>query len=121
MRGPSSGISSGLLVALLCAAAPARLFAQEEPPPAVPGQSADEQAQRLADDAVEAYRTGAYDGAVKLFKQAYALRADPAILYNLAKCFDKLGKPDGALEYYRRYLVADVLNIGFYANFRLMF
>jgi Flp pilus assembly protein TadD len=107
MRGPSSGFSSGLLAVLLCTAVPATLRAQEEPPPAVPGQSVDEQAQRLADEAVEAYRTGTYDKAVKLFKQAYALRADPAILYNLAKCFDKMGRPEGALEYYRRYLVAE--------------
>src|SRR5207253_9839208 len=96
---------AGLLVASV--AASSRALAQEEPPPAVPGQSPDEQAQRLADEAVEAYRASSYDQAVKLFKQAYGLRADPAILYNLAKCFDKMGQPADALEYYRRYLVAE--------------
>lgn len=112
-----------LLAATLCAALSVPCLAQaqapapapaptggpapEEPPPAVPGQTPDEQAQRLADEAVEAYRTAKYDDAVRLFKQAYGLRADPAILYNLAKCFDKTGRREEALEYYRRYLVAE--------------
>ncbi|MCS6912565.1 MAG: tetratricopeptide repeat protein [Myxococcales bacterium] len=69
--------------------------------------SADEQAQRMVDAAVEAYRSRRYAVAVDLFKQAHALRADPAILYNLAKCYEKMGQPQEALEYYRRYLVAE--------------
>jgi tetratricopeptide (TPR) repeat protein len=81
-------------------------LAQPEPG-AGAGLSQDEQAQRLADEGVEAYRSGKYATAVKLFKQAYALRQEPALVYNLAKTYDKLDQRNEALEYYRRYLVAE--------------
>ena len=81
-----------------------------EPPPAAVGTapaSNDDEAQRLADQAVAAYEKGDYPNAATLFKQAHALRADPTLLYNLAKIYEKMNDPQQAVEYYRRYLVAD--------------
>jgi tetratricopeptide (TPR) repeat protein len=78
-----------------------------EPQPAL---SPDDEAQRLSDQAVAAYEKGDYPTAERLFKQAHALRADPTLLYNLAKIYEKLNDPGQAVEYYRRYLVADSID-----------
>lgn len=93
-----------LLFCLLAGLLPAAALGQEPPPSGTP---ADETAQRLSDEGLEAYRAGKYEAAARLYKQAFQVRGDPALLYNLARTYEKMGKPGLALEYYRRYLVAE--------------
>ncbi|MEO6951095.1 MAG: PEGA domain-containing protein [Polyangia bacterium] len=42
--------------------------------------------------------------AAKEFEEAYRLSQRPELLYNMGKCYDKLGDPRGALVVYRRFL-----------------
>jgi len=66
-------------------------------------ESAEAQVERLAADAVNAYRGADYNRAVDLLTRAYEIRQVPALLYNLAKAYDKLGDVDRAYDAYRRY------------------
>lgn len=61
------------------------------------------QVERLATEAVNAYRGADYRRAVDLFQKAYEIRQVPALQYNMAKAYDKLGEVDHAYECYRRY------------------
>lgn len=93
------------LLFCLCALLPQAAAFGQEPPPS--GTPADETAQRLSDEGLEAYRAGKYETAARLYKQAFQVRGDPALLYNLARTYEKMGKASLAVEYYRRYLVAE--------------
>lgn len=66
-------------------------------------ESAEAQVERLASEAVNAYRGADYNRAVELLTRAYEIRQVPALLYNLAKAYDKLGDVDHAWDAYRRY------------------
>src|SRR6476660_2677301 len=66
-------------------------------------ESAEAQVERLATEAVNAYRGADYNRAVELLNRAYEIRQVPALLYNLAKAYDKLGDVDHAWDAYRRY------------------
>lgn len=50
------------------------------------------------------YNLGAYDTALTAFEGAYRLKADPALLFNIAQCYRQLAKPDDAAREYRAYL-----------------
>jgi tetratricopeptide (TPR) repeat protein len=64
------------------------------------------QVERLAAEAVNAYRGADYNRAVELLNKAYEIRQVPALLYNLAKAYDKLGDLDHAADAYRRYVAS---------------
>jgi len=66
-------------------------------------ESAEAQVERLASEAVNAYRGADYNRAVELLTRAYEIRQVPALLYNLAKAYDRLGDVDHAWDAYRRY------------------
>jgi tetratricopeptide (TPR) repeat protein len=66
-------------------------------------ESAEAQVERLAAEAVNAYKVADYNRAVELLTRAYEIRQVPALLYNMAKAYDKLGDIDRACEVYRRY------------------
>ena len=66
-------------------------------------ETAEAQVERLAADAVTAYRGADYNRAVDLLKRAYEIRQVPALLYNMGKAYDKLGDVDHAYDAYRRY------------------
>jgi tetratricopeptide (TPR) repeat protein len=66
-------------------------------------ESAEAQVERLAAEAVNAYKGADYNRAVELLTRAYEIRQVPALLYNLAKAYDKLGDVDHAYDTYRRY------------------
>ena len=61
------------------------------------------QVERLAAEAVNAYKGADYKRAVELLQQAYEIRQVPALLYNLAKAYDKLGDIEHAYDTYRLY------------------
>jgi len=63
--------------------------------------------EKLAGDAAAAYRAADYARAVQLLERAYKLQPVSALLYNLAKAYDKLGESDRALDLYGRYSGAD--------------
>src|ERR1700761_4052034 len=72
------------------------------PAPARP-ESAESEVERLAADALNAYKGADYHRAVELLTRAYEIRQVPALLYNLAKAEDKLGDVERAADAYRRY------------------
>ena len=80
-----------VIVGALCASATAR------------AESAEAEVERLAAEAVNAYKGADYKRAVELLQQAYEIRQVPALLYNLAKAYDKLGDIDHAYDSYRLY------------------
>ena len=90
------GLRFALVVALgaVCLATPA--LARSE--------SAEAEVERLAADALNAYKGADYHRAVELLTRAYEIRQVPALLYNLAKAEDKLGEVDRAADAYRRYV-----------------
>jgi tetratricopeptide (TPR) repeat protein len=55
----------------------------------------------------ESYCRGKYDQALAEFKVAYDTKKIPAMLFNIAKCYDRLGEWGNALEKYRAYLKSD--------------
>ena len=65
------------------------------------------QVERLAKEASEAYRAGNYEHAVELLGQAYQIQPLSAILYNVAKGFEKLGDTEHAIMGYQRYIEAE--------------
>lgn len=60
--------------------------------------------EKLAADGKTAYRAADYQHAVELFEKAYQLRQVGALLYNIARTYEKLGDTDKAIERYRRYI-----------------
>jgi tetratricopeptide (TPR) repeat protein len=52
------------------------------------------------------YAAGDYRRAAERFLQAYAVDADPNLLFNIASCYEALGDIDAALEKYRAFLAA---------------
>jgi tetratricopeptide (TPR) repeat protein len=79
------------LVAALSVASPARADDKSE-------------ARAHYDKATTAYALGHYADAAVEFEQAFALKADPALLYNAAQAYRLAGRRDRALELYRNYL-----------------
>jgi tetratricopeptide (TPR) repeat protein len=68
--------------------------------------SPEAQVERLASEAVNAYRGADYNHAVELLQKAYEIRQVPALLYNMAKAYDKLGDTEHASDAYRRYVAS---------------
>lgn len=61
-------------------------------------------AQAQYEQGVEAYRHKRYRKAIHLFLSADELVPSPALTFNAARAYEKLGEPARALEYYREYL-----------------
>jgi len=53
---------------------------------------------------VKAYGAGDYKNAIKEFSAAQQIMPADLNNYNLALCYDKLGDPEPAIQYYREYL-----------------
>jgi tetratricopeptide (TPR) repeat protein len=75
-------------------------------PAAARAETPEAQVERLAAEAVNAYRGADYNRAVELLNKAYDIRQVPALLYNLAKAYDKLADLDHAADAYRRYVAS---------------
>jgi hypothetical protein len=69
-------------------------------------ETAEAQVERLASEAISAYRGADYNRAVELLTRAYEIRQVPALLYNLAKAYDRLGDVEHAGDTYRRYVAS---------------
>ncbi|HEY2748955.1 MAG TPA: hypothetical protein VGL86_30250 [Polyangia bacterium] len=89
-----TGVRVAFVVALCCGLGPAARATAETP---------EAEVERLADEAVNAYKGADYKRAVELLQKAYEIRQVPALLYNMAKAYDKLGDIDHAYDAYRLY------------------
>ena len=66
-------------------------------------KSTEDQAEELHSQAVEYYKTEKYEEALEYFKKADALVPNPVTMFNMGRCYDKLGKFKEAYEYYKKY------------------
>jgi hypothetical protein len=78
---------------------------------ALGAQSATEGTARAADKtelkAREAFAAGKYDDALELFAKLYAETLHPVYLRNIGRCYQKMQKPDQAIDKFREYLAKE--------------
>jgi hypothetical protein len=53
---------------------------------------------------IEYYNEARYEEAAREFDEAYRLKSLPELQYNLAECYERLGRPAEAASAYQRYL-----------------
>ncbi len=69
-----------------------------------------EQAKALYANGKSLYDEGLYDQAVRAFEESYALSGQPALLFNIANAFERMGDLQSALDalnWYRIYVMDD--------------
>jgi tetratricopeptide (TPR) repeat protein len=66
--------------------------------------SKDKEARRLYEEATAAFGLGHYAEAAEKYEGAFAMRPDPALLYNAAQAYRAAGNKQRALELYRNYI-----------------
>lgn len=64
-----------------------------------------QQVEALSKEATKEYRAKNYAKAAELFEKAYAIEAVPNLLFNIAKCYEKLENWPSAIEYYEKFVV----------------
>lgn len=79
--------------------------------PVVPGTAwaqdvVGEKVQKLSKEGTELYRAGNYEEAARKFEAAYELEPVENLLFNAAKCYEKLEEWDKAIELYKQFTVA---------------
>lgn len=58
----------------------------------------------LVDRAVQHYGAREYEAAIALFEQAFAIRAEPELVYNIARSYERLARRDDAIREYERFI-----------------
>ncbi len=86
-----------LLAALI--GTPALAHAQEGDPIA-------QRVNELSNKGFAAYQKEDYATAIEYFEKAYALEEVPNLLYNIARCYEKMEQWDKAIAYYEQFIVA---------------
>lgn len=67
-----------------------------------------EEVQQIINKGIDSYSHQQYYDAIDYFQQAFVLQANnPDLLYKVAKCFEKLNKPQNALYYYLKAIDVD--------------
>jgi len=87
---------TALLVAILVLA-PAGAGAQE-------GQSDEALAKQYYKLGEELYNRADYEGALKQFRQSHKYSKKPALLYNMARCYESMGRLTEAIKHYEAFL-----------------
>jgi tetratricopeptide (TPR) repeat protein len=59
---------------------------------------------QLNEEGAALYAARDYRRAIEKFIQAYAVDADPNLLFNIARCYEELGELDAAIEKYETFL-----------------
>lgn len=59
---------------------------------------------QTVDDAMEHYKAKRYGQAIQAFEAAYKLRAEPELVYNIARSYEKSLKRTEAIDAYNRFL-----------------
>jgi tetratricopeptide (TPR) repeat protein len=95
----ASGTAAWVLVASLCCAPSVARAA----PPSDDGK----RAVQLFEQSAAAYDAGQFAKAAELLKEAYRLRPDPVLLYNLARAYEGMGALPDAVKAYSDFLAAD--------------
>jgi tetratricopeptide (TPR) repeat protein len=95
----ASGATAWVLAVSLCFASSIAHAA----PPSDDGKRAVE----LFDQSAAAYDAGQFAKAAELLKEAYKLRPDPVLLYNLARAYEGMGALPDAVQAYSDFLAAD--------------
>jgi tetratricopeptide (TPR) repeat protein len=105
MPSPSARLLlATLLLAWVVWASPGAARAQPTPPAAAAQRA---EAKRHVERGLAAQAAGDFDGAIELYKKAYALIPHPELLFNLGQAYRLKGRKTVAIRYYRRYLAAD--------------
>jgi hypothetical protein len=91
------------LVATLGMAQPSVARATE-PPAAAADASSSTRIAELNEQGARAYGERNYRNAIEKFVEAYAIDHDPNLLFNLGRCYEKLGELDAAVEKYELFL-----------------
>ncbi len=82
--------------------------AAEDPSASVSTEDAGEaEARAIAEEGFTLYAAQHYLQAAQVFQRAYDRYAEPTLLYNIARCHDKLGQAEEALSFYRRFLAIE--------------
>lgn len=55
----------------------------------------------------KAFARGDYESAIQEFKAAFAIKATPAVLFNVAKSYERLARYEEAIDFYQQYLDLD--------------
>ena len=95
----------GLVCASLLAMGPALAHAQPEgdaASEATPAQNSE--AEKLSDQAVEAFNDKRYDESIDLFEQAYALNSNPNYLFNIGRVYEEKGDLEQAVVHYQEFV-----------------
>src|SRR5689334_16732332 len=61
-------------------------------------------AKQLYDEGLKHYNVGEYREALQSFKDAYFIKPDPTLLFNMAQSYRQLGDSESAARQYRTYL-----------------
>jgi hypothetical protein len=75
--------------------------AKKKPAPAQ--ADADSEARRLYKEGDKLYAEGDYEGAVRAFEKSYELSQQPALQYNLANAYERLGRYDDGVKALQAY------------------
>lgn len=100
---PSSILVWFLLPALLLSALVGLPSASATPPPI---EVAEESFDKLIKRATKRYAAKDYAGALELFEKAYAIKASPNIMYNMARSHEAMGHFPEAIEDYKKFISA---------------
>ncbi len=106
MRHASSCLALAATV-LVVSLGPGRPSAAADPRVPSAERAANGQAIALYRQGTKAYDEGRFQDAADLLTRAYALRAEPILLFNLARAYEGLGAVDKAIDAYKRYLARD--------------
>ncbi len=72
--------------------------------PVAPAPSKDVDFGLHYDKAIGFYNAESYPEAIAEFEAAYAIKADPLLLYNIAQAYRKAGRLKDALDHYERFV-----------------
>ena len=100
-----STVTLSAVVAVLGVAVPSSAFAAE-PSSAASDNPTSARIAELNEAGARAYQSRNYRAAIEKFVEAYAIDHDPNLLFNLARCYEKLGDLPAAIEKYQAFLAA---------------
>lgn len=106
-RSPGLALVLSLLMALTCiVCAPGSPCAKADDGQATEDDDHPSEARALFLAGRVAFDEGRFEAAIRHFQASYELSERPALLYNIAQCYDRLRRDPQAIEAFERYLQA---------------